>query len=283
MVLVALSAALFASLFLLFKVFDQRNVPLFPAIVVNYITACLAGVLFSRPWAAGHLDILYAPAFLQGALFIGVFLLMGRSAQRVGVAVTTVASKMSLVLTVLAAVLFFQERPGTLGWTGIVLALVGVALSSWTGGGAGNRSWWMPVTIFLGSALADILIDVVQRTRLTPLTEPVYPTLVFGAAALIGLCVLLLQPQRSALLQPRVLIGGSVLGLVNYGSIYFMVRALTSSGMRSSQVFPLMNIGAILFGTFASLLLFQERPDRRGIAGITLCVIALVLLLSDHA
>ncbi|HEY0977874.1 MAG TPA: DMT family transporter [Flavobacteriales bacterium] len=283
MVLVALSAALFASLFLLFKVFDQRNVPLFPAIVVNYITACLVGVLFSRPWTAGDLSILHVPAFVQGALFIGVFLIMGRSAQQVGVAITTVASKMSLVLTVLATVLFFQERPGALGWAGIALALVGVAMASWTRDGGAKKGWWMPAIIFFGSAMADILIDVVQRTRLTPTTEPVYPTLVFGASACIGLCILLAGRQRSALLLPRVLIGGAVLGLVNYGSIYFMVRALTSSGMRSSQVFPLMNIGAILFGTLASMLLFRERPDPWQRAGIATCVIALVLLLSDNA
>lgn len=282
MVLVVVTAALFAALFLLFRYFGEKGIPLFPAIVVNYLTAAIAGILFSRPWDAGDLSLLPAPALLQGALFIGIFLLMGRSSQSMGVAITTVASKMSMVLTVLAMVLFFREVPGAAGWAGIALATVGVVLTSVPDRSTPRGSWWMPVVILVGSALGDIMIALVQRTRLTPYTEPVYPALVFTASACIGLAILLSGAQRTAILRRDVIIGGMVLGLINYGSIYCMVLALSTSGIPSSTVFPLLNIGTILIGTGASMLLFRERLALRPAIGIGLCLIASVFLLFDR-
>lgn len=283
MALVIIAALFTAALYLFFKVFERRRIPLLPAIVVNYFVACGFGVLYSRPWEAGDLSLLWWPSLLQASVFISVFYLIGFATQRAGVAPTTVATKMGLVLTVLVAVWVFHERPGVLGWTGIGLALVGVALASWTGGGTNGRSWGLLVLLFVGSALGDILLNAVQRTRLTVLTEAVFPTLVFGFAALLGWATLLLRREGRSLLHPGVLIGGALLGCTNYGSIYFTVRALAASGLPASSLFPLMNIGVILIGSLASALVFRERIGPTRLAGIGVSILALVCLLLARA
>lgn len=281
MTLILFAALCMACLFLLFKVFDKRNVPLLPTIVINYFVAFACGAIVAPPWQAGDLTPLLPPALVLGILFITLFYMTGVSTQRAGVAATSVASKMSLVLTVLAAVILYNERPGGWGWAGIVLALVGVVLSSWTKGPAGTRGvWLLPALLFLGNAAIDITLNATQRNLLTPGTEPVFPTLIFGVAGILGMTRLLASAGKVHLGDPRVWIAGSILGLVNYTSLYFIVGALARSGYPASSVFPLMNIGVILFGTLASIVLFGERLTNVQVWGIACSIVALGLIVT---
>lgn len=283
MVLVIIAALLTAALFVFFRAFGALKVPLLPAIVVNYLVAFLFGLAFARPWEVADLSMIWLPAALQGALFIGLFHLMGTASQRIGIAPTTVASKMSLALTVSVTVLLFREHPSATAWTGIALAVVGVVLSSWGGGLRNGPAWWMVPLLFVANAFSDVLLNISQRTHVTALTEASFAAFIFGAAALFGFCWLVFRKERIALAYPRVWIGGGLLGCVNYGSVYFMVRALSSSGLPGSSVFPLVNVGVILFGSAASILLFKERPAPLHWAGIALSVLALGLILTGQA
>jgi drug/metabolite transporter (DMT)-like permease len=284
MALVITAALLMALIFLLFKIFDRRELPLFPVIVVNYVVAFVCGVAIAPPWLAGDLRPLLVPSLLLGVLFILVFYITGLSTQRAGVAATTVASKMSLVLTVLFAVIVHGERPDALEWSGIVLALVGVALASYVKGPVGARGVWMlPLVLFLGSAAIDISLNTTQRLLLTRATEAVFPTMVLGVAGLLGGTRMVLGSDRRVLLNPQVLLAGAILGTVNYASLYFILAALARSGFPASSTFPLMNIGVILFGTAASMLLFKERLLRLQWIGIAAAVLALVLIMHAHS
>jgi|JI9StandDraft_2_1071091.scaffolds.fasta_scaffold01088_11 drug/metabolite transporter (DMT)-like permease len=280
MVLILLAALSMAVLFLLFKVFDKRNIPLLPAIVINYFVAFTCGSMVAPPWAVGDLTPLTLPALVLGILFITIFYMTGVSTQRAGVAATSVASKMSLVLTVAVAVVLYDEEPGLLGWSGILLALVGVVLASWTNGPAGARGMWiLPALLFLGNASIDILLNATQREVLTPATEPVLPTLIFGVAGVLGSIRLITGPGGSQIRDPRVWVAGLLLGSVNYASLYFIVGSLARSGYPASSVFPLMNIGVILFGILASIVVFQERLSRIQWWGIGCSIAALALIL----
>lgn len=274
-------AALFmALLFVIFKIFDRRNVPLFPAIVVNYFTAASCGVIASVPLPSERLVPLVLPAVLLGGLFIILFYVTAISTQRIGVAVTSVATKMSLVVTVLVAVLFFHEDPGTLGWVGIALALTGVVLASWSPGPIGARGMWMlPIALFLGNSAVDVVLIAVQRLILVPATESVFITLVLGIAGSIGLLLLVIRGRLASLRDPKAVIAGVLLGLFNYASLYFILSAIARSGFAASSLFPMMNIGVILFGTVASIAIFQERLRNVQLAGIVCGVLAMALIL----
>ena len=278
MALVILSALFSAAIFALFKWFGQRGIALLPAIVVNYLTAFAVGMVISTPWTL-DLDLLWMPSAVEGALFVALFRLMGLSTQWNGIAPTTVAGRMSLALTVLCTILFFHERPGTLAWAGIALALPGVVLSSWgRRAQQGGRRWALPV-IFIASAATDLLLAIVERTRLTPVTEAAFPTLIFGFAALFGLCWLAFRPERKALLSASTWAAGAVLGLVNYASIHFLVLGLSRSGLPASIIFPLANVCVIVFGAAASWLMFRERSKAVHWAGLAFSLAALSFII----
>lgn len=280
MALVIAAALLMALLYLIFNVFNRREVPLLPAIVINYATAATCGAAFALPWPDTFPDSLVLPALGLGTLFISIFYLTAISTQRAGVAATSVASKMSLVLTVLFTVIVYHERPSMSGWAGIVIALVAVPLASYAPGAPGARGvWLLPTVLFFGNAAVDISLSTVQRNLLSPGTESFFTAMVFAIAALIGSVILLIRSQWRTLLQPKALIGGVSLGVANYASIYLLVAALARSGFATSIVFPLLNICVILLSAAIAVAVLRDRLRRLQWIGIALSVIALVLIL----
>ena len=278
--LVILAALCVAAFAITFRFFERYQVPLFPAITVNYAVAFCCGLVCYPPWSVGDLSLLWMPALVLGILFVTIFSLTGISARRAGAARTTIAGRMSLVITVLATVRVFREHLAPLAWAGIGLALVGLVLSTASAhDDRQRRSWLLPAVIFLGSGAADVIVNAAQRVRTTSLNEAAFTTLCFGAASLVSACVLLVRGGAAQLRVRRVWIGGTALGVVNYASLLFLILALGSGTMTASAIFPLMNIAAILFATFAGALVFKERLSLRQWIGMGLCIVALALIM----
>ncbi len=279
--LVILAASCVAAFAVMFRFFERYDVPLFPAITINYAVAFACGLLLHPPWNVGDISLLWMPSALLGVLFVSIFSLQGLSAQRAGVARTTIAGRMSLVLTVLGIVILFHERITVLSITGIVIALIGLLLTAASGDTDVNkRSWMLPLLIFFGCGAADVIVNAAQRVRTTSLNEAAFTTMCFGGASTVSAIVLAVRGPRAALTHRRTWIGGIVLGLVNYASLLFLVLALGEGALPASSIFPLMNIAAILFATIAGVTLFKERLSVRQWVGIGCCITALVLIMS---
>ena len=165
---------------------------------------------------------------------------------------------------------------------GIIIALVGLVLATATARQhTSDRSWLLPLLIFLGSGAADIGVTAAQRVRTTSLNEAAFTTMCFGGASLVSAIALVVQRQHVQLRDRRAWMGGIVLGSVNYASLLFLILALGEGALPASSIFPLMNIAAILFATMAGMLIFKERLSLRQWIGIACCIIALVLIMSS--
>lgn len=278
--LVILAALCVAAFAVIFRLFERFDVPLFPAITINYAVAFVCGLIMHPPWSAGDISLLWMPSAVLGVLFVSIFSLQGLSAQRAGAARTTIAGRMSLVLTVLGIVILFHEHIGALSIIGIIIALIGLLLTTTTEGTGGDRrSWIYPLLIFFGCGAADILVNAAQRVRTTSLNEAAFTTMCFGGASSVSAIVLALRGPRAALAHPRTWIGGVVLGVINYASLLFLVLALGEGALPASSIFPVMNIAAILFATIAGITLFKEKLSVRQWIGIGCCITSLVLIM----
>ena len=79
--------------------------------------------------------------------------------QKVGIAVTTVANKMSLVIPVAAALIIYPEDQISTGKIiGFVLALIGIYLASTKGGklSFNIKYLWLIILVFVGQGIADV-------------------------------------------------------------------------------------------------------------------------------
>jgi len=282
--LVILAALCVAAFAVIFRYFERYGVPLFPAITVNYFIAFCCGLLFAPPWRPDDVSLLWMPSALLGGLFVTIFSLTGLSAQKAGAARTTIAGRMSLVLTVLGTVLIFKDNISARAIIGICIALAGLLLVSATRGEhSSDRSWLLPLMIFVGSGAADIGVSVAQRVRTTTLNEAAFTTMCFGSASLVSAVALFVRRDHPALRDARTWVGGAALGAVNYASLLFLIMALGEGALPASSIFPFMNIAAILFATVAGITLFRERLSVRQWIGIACCITALVLIMLPAA
>jgi uncharacterized membrane protein len=77
----------------------------------------------------------------------------------------------------------------------------------------------------------------------------------------------------------RDVLGGLVLGAINYGSIIFLVLAYDSGIMQKSAMLPINNLGVVLVSALAAVLVFKEKLTRYNWLGVALSLVALGLLL----
>ena len=279
----ALSVLCSSLIFVVFKLFAVYRINTLLAIVTNYLVACTCGWLFfpqsihlsalsSQPWFFGTL--------LLGVFFIVIFTIMAKSSQINGVGVTSVATKMSLVIPVLFAVLYYKDMLSILQVLGILLALVAVYLASTKQSTKlSKRHLWLPLMVFLGSGIIDTSIKFMQEDYLRDSEYPIFSSTVFGAASLSGLLFLgttrLKKPVEFNL---KSILGGICLGVPNYFSIFFLLRALNSDSLNSSSVFTINNVAIVLFSTLLGIVLFKEHLSTKNWLGVGLAVISIVLV-----
>lgn len=288
MIFLLLSIVTNAAIYILFKWFERLDIRVFDAIVANYIAATVLGlrVVPDLPEAlegAREFPIWTTVALSMGVLFISTFYLMAVTAQRVGVSVTTIASKMSLAL---AAILFTltddNEHIGWIKGMAIALALAGVVLASikseqtkfhW------NMFMW-PMLILVGSTVIDFCLAHFSMFPENPSELALYSCLSFFTAAIVGILVLGKKMiTEKYTLRSRDMIAGLGLGIVNYGSIYFLVRSYDSGIFAKSTILPVNNLAVVVIGAFAAILLFKEKLEKWNWLGVAFSILALVLLL----
>ena len=280
-----LLSILFSSLiFVIFKLFDTHKIQTFYAIIINYITACLVGVLYyNKPIQLYEIpknDWFYGTLFL-GVLFILVFNLMAKTSQRLGVSVASVATKMSFVIPVILGLVLYNEKLSFFKTSGIILALAAVYFASVkdTPRAIQKRSLLLPVMVFLGSGIIDASIKYMEENHVSTNEFPIFSATVFGAAACTGILFILLRSFKKPLkLNFKNVLGGIVLGIPNFFSIFFLLRALQNETLNSASIFTLNNVAIVMFSTLLGIVLFKEKISSKNWGGIFLAVISIILV-----
>ncbi len=275
-------------IFLAFRLFQYYRVNTFQAIVVNYLTCVVTGLLFSG-WSnvatvlQGEINwIIWA--VVLGGIFIATFYLMARTTQVYSMTVASISSKMSLIIPVLFSLLILGTRSrdyNFLNYLGMAAAIAAILLSSIRKKSqvqvksATNSFWYLPVLVFLLGGLIDTTLNVVNQQYLSEREEGVFPIIIFGTAGLIGLIIIVFKGAHFT--RPSVL-GGLFLGIVNYFSVYFLLMALRLFENDGAYVYPMINVGIILISAIISAIFFGEKFTRLKTAGLCLAVIAIFLL-----
>lgn len=279
-----LFAILFSSsLFIILKSYSKYNIDTFQAIVANYIVASTVGFINNnKPF---NLQNTLEKEWLGGSVFLGlifiiVFFIIGKTSQKNGVSVASVASKMSLIIPILFGFFFFKETIGPIKITGIIIALVAVYFTTKKQQGAIKVSnFTLPVLLFLGTGFTDTSINYIQKSWVNPEDNALFSSITFLFAFLSGLNIVIIQLfQKKTKLQFKNIIAGIILGIPNYFSIYFLLKALQSPEFESATLFTLLNIGVILLTTIFGLILFKEKLNKNNYLGIFLAILALFLV-----
>lgn len=281
MIPLLLSVASSSLIFVIFKLFKRFQIDTFQAIVFNYATAFSIGMLlYGDQWNYDYLgesDWIFA-AIGSGILFISLFFLMGKSSQLNGVASTSVAVKMSMAASLMAMIFVFGKPLGLLNGSGILMAMLGVFLVSYSKTDKVNSSW-MLLVLFLGSGMLDFLLFVVQENLLHGLPDSIFTAFGLGTAGVFGL--LLLSPQwisGKRKFQWRNVLAGIILGIPNYFSIYLLLVSYKSTGWNDITVLSITNVSVVVTSAFLGFLAFKEKASARKIVGLISAIFAILLL-----
>jgi drug/metabolite transporter (DMT)-like permease len=74
------------------------------------------------------------------------------------------------------------------------------------------------------------------------------------------------------------ILAGFLLGIPNYYSMFFLIKALQNKNLESATIFTLINIGVILLTTIFSILFFKEKLKPQNYIGILLAITAVFLV-----
>jgi drug/metabolite transporter (DMT)-like permease len=264
--------------------FDRFKVNTLQAIVFNYIIACLCGIAtYSKPinlTEIAHKEWFYG-AIALGFLFIFIFNVMAITAQKNGVSVASVATKMSVIIPVFFGIYMYGESAGIQKIVGIILALLAVYFVSIKPNSNIHlkNSLLLPFILFLGSGIIDTSIKYLETSYVSENGIPIFSATIFFFAACIGLCILLMKLlKKDFKFNPQSLIGGALLGIVNYASIYYLLKALDHETIESSTIFTVNNVAIVMLSSLVGLILFKEKLSFKNWIGVSFAIISILLV-----
>lgn len=284
-----ISICISSFLFVIFKLFDVLKINTFQAIVVNYFVAAVLGFYLSnnsvsfqeipnQPWFLG--------AFLLGIMFILVFNVMAQTSQKNGLSVASVSSKMSVVIAIIFGVWYYEESLGFVKLFGILLALIAVYLTSVKEKKETTEkqvSLLFPILLFIGSGAIDTSLKFVETTFVQQGGVPLFSATIFGCAFILGMTILLYQIVKGTFrFEFKNILGGILLGVPNYFSIVYLLKALSTDGMESSTAFTLNNVGIVILSTLFGLFIFKEKLIWKNWLGIVIAIVSILLVMSAN-
>ncbi len=292
------SILLSTGLFAVFKFIGKRGLEQFPIIIINYITCFVLGNLVLGERHLLRLQTLSTEGFLPlvslGMLFVGTFFLMAKSTHESGAAASSMASKMSMIIPIMASVLFWGEAVSIQIILGIVLAITSVYIISRVGQEVKLGQEAGPshppkkfnvilILVFLGSGTVDALLNVFKHLNYNQFDNEQKAALTFGGAMIAGLLEWMLKRKNEVKAVDRnKLIGlsiasGVVLGTINFYSVVALYAAIDAFKENTAIMFSMNNVGVVVLSTAVGWL-FGERPVARVFWGMGLAILSIIVL-----
>jgi len=220
--------------------------------------------------------------FGLGILFIVVFILIARTTQTNGLSVASVATKMSVIIPIIFGLIYYKESLGVLKFIGILFALMAVYFVSVKSKGGlklSKRDLILPLLVLLGSGIIDTTIKFLEEAYVAENDISIFSATIFFSAAILGIFLLIYNSFKGKVkIELKNIIGGIALGIPNYFSIFFLVKALRSDLLESSGIFAINNVSIVTLSTIAGIILFKEKLLPKNWLGIALAILSIVLI-----
>lgn len=271
---------------MIFKHAGRRRLDRLTLLTVNYAAALalavgLLAVSGRGLGAFGGGPLLLMLGGVTGALFIGTFFLYALATEVAGLSLAVGVMRVSVVIPVMASWWVWGEVPSGPQALGLALATGSFLLiarpSRGEAEGVSRRAFVLLALVFCAGGLVDVLMKTFDEGFATTTSQAAFLLLVYGVACGLGAVLVGVRWGRSGRLPGgAVLAWGVVLGLVNYGSTAFFLRAIRQ--LAGPFVFPANNLAIVLGGALLGVFVWGERLSRASRLGLALAALALVLL-----
>lgn len=287
-----LTVLLSVLLLVCFRFFAKWHINTFQTIVFNYLTCVVVGAYFFGLDYELPLNPLlitgdWLPiAMLTGTMFISTFYLISQTTLQFGISTASVATKISMAIPIAFNLIVFQTSHAEYdmwNYAGMLLSFAAVIFCTLptrqeNTNTQSSKNWLLPSFIFLMSGLIDTVINYASLHCLLPQDEMPFSIFAFGTAATIGFLVMAGYLLFGGKFDFKSIVAGVVLGIPNYFSLYYLIKTLAYFKSDGAFVFPLLNVGIIVVGAIAGLLLFKEKMNVLNYIGLAMAIGSIFLI-----
>ncbi len=256
------------------------------AILLNY-PVCFLTAYFHQPSAIPFHWPSNVDTFLLMAMGVGfviTFLLSGFSTQKNGMAPTSLANNISLVIPVLIN-LFILKTGGEINLSialGLIFSFAAIYFCSpqLTSADGVKPVVWLLLAVFIAYGLTNTLFSYLNSS----LTYFVGGTLPFIMMILIGSMlsssIVLIWKSINGTLNWNLnsVLAAIPLGLPNFFSFYFLLKALDAYQNNAAVVLTMYNLSVILLSALTAYVFFKERLTNRQWIGLAIGCVGIALL-----
>ena len=271
LVLAIISAAANSTILRISKKFIRNKISMLAG---NYLTCTLlsAAYMYPQPFfpQTDKISLVLFLSAINGIILLSGFLLMQCCIFNYGIVMTSIFSRMGVLVPITAAVLFFREKPS-------LLQLLGFALSIWAiiiinGRARVKKLSFSLIALLLINGCSDLMAKIYEEIGPSCLSEN-YLLYSFFTTLVLNICLSIYKKERPGI---GDIAWGMILGIPNYYSARFLLKSL--SGVPAFIVYPTFSVGSMAALTFIGVLLFKEKPDKQKYAAIAVIMLSLVLL-----
>jgi drug/metabolite transporter (DMT)-like permease len=275
-----------ATIGIIFKYFEKYAINNGIAIITNYFTCVATASVVLGNFAIPtdvHQKSWFWVSIIMGACFIIVFNLIALTVQKLGVVVSTIFQKMSMIAPAILAMAMYGEKISLAKITGLLLAIVSIVLLSYQPGEKSFKSsnlmmWVLPFGTFLGSCFIDTSLFLIEAENIAPSGDIQFTASLFLFAGIFGIIWHLIKtPALTRQDYIKSILGGFVLGIPNFFSIYLLLYLL-GENWEGSLLFPVNNVGILVFTALFSYLAFRERISGLKAWGFITAILSILLI-----
>lgn len=261
----------------LLKVAKSKDIDLATAIMTNYIVCGVLTLWLLKPSINTHILAQGLSIFVAlGVLLPSIFLVMGKAVQTAGIVKSDTAQRLALIIPIIASFTLFGEDLTSSKLIALVLVFLAMGCLLYKPSRPNQptqrfATLWL-IGVFVGYGVIDVLLK--QLSKLGGATAGNL-IISFGLACLFMLAYLFIKK-----IKPRTisLLGGLLLGLLNFTNIYTYINAHKAMSDTPTLVFAGVNMGVIVVGTMTGLWLFREKISIINAFGIVLALVAIARL-----
>ncbi|MFA5487861.1 MAG: EamA/RhaT family transporter [Candidimonas sp.] len=275
-----ISIACSVAVSILLKIARRQSIDVAQAIAVNYLVAITLCALILQPAPASLLkpDNAWGVLAALGILLPTIFLTMAGAVRHAGIVLSDAAQRLSLFIPLIASFVLFGEQLSTGKITGISVALIALVClllrpRDVAAPGDTLKSVGFLLSVWVGYGVIDILFKQMAKAGAAFSSSLLIS---FSIAAVVIFGYLL---AKRTVWTRRNALAGVVLGTLNFGNIYFYIRAHQVFPDNPTLVFSAMNIGVISLGTLVGAGFFKEKLSWINFLGIVLAISAIVILI----
>jgi len=291
-----------ASIALIFKYSESRNLDRYQVTSANYFVAStislimffkegLLDIEFNKS-LSGYIEEIYIGVInnellsnessfiwaiiiglMTGVFFFLSFIYYQKSVRENGVGLTGTFGKLGILIPMTFSIILWKEFPTGIQWVGIILSITSIIIINISfKNETFNDIKFSLLLLFLFGGVGEFSNKIFQKYSVLEY-KSLFLFFVFFTALLISLYFTIKNNKKICKLNLFV---GILVGIPNLFSSYFLIISLNY--MKTSVVFPIYSAMSIVFISIFGVILFKERLSRKEIISIVMTIIGLALI-----